>query len=77
LSFDGLNTSGGGKVMGFSSTFRRPRLAISPMDSGNRVILLFDMAKNLSDDKRLTSSGILVIEFLLRSRISRFESWSI
>ena len=63
--------------MGFSSTFSRPRFGISPIDSGNLVILLFDMARNRSDDKRLTSSGILVILFLLRSRISRFDSWRI
>ena len=50
---------------------------MSPMASGNRVTLLFEMARNLSDDKRLMSSGMLVIEFLLRSRISRFESWRI
>lgn len=50
---------------------------MSPMASGSRATLLFEMARNLSDDKRLISSGILVIEFLLRSRISRFESWRI
>jgi hypothetical protein len=50
---------------------------MSSMASGSRVTLLFEMARNLSDDKRLMSSGMLVIEFLLRSRISRFESWRI